>query len=162
MRPVLVLGATVIGSLLAGCENIPRQGYAGPALPDAETALVQVSSIEHAVASTDPPGTTGQRADRPQSRFSIVEIDGEDLDAYDVRVLPGGRCVTLRISEGITQGNNGPFLVVSSTDSTLCFEAVAGTTYEARYGFPSAQSSMIWLVDMMTGRTLTEQVVNTP
>ncbi|MGI9258470.1 MAG: hypothetical protein ACR2QQ_06530 [Gammaproteobacteria bacterium] len=152
----------MIGILLAGCANTPRQGYAGPALSDAETALIQVSSIEHAVASTDPPGTIGLRADRPQSRFSIVEIDGENLDAYEVRVLPGGKCVTLRILEGISQGNNSPFLVVSSTDSDLCFEAVAGTTYEARYGFPSAQSSMIWLVDMMTGRTLTEQVVNAP
>ena len=162
MRPISILGTIVIGALLTGCTNTPRQGYEGPALPDEETVLIQASSIEHAVASTDPPGTIGRRADRPQSRFSIVGIDGENLDAFAVRVLPGERCVTLRISEGISQGNNSPFLVVSSRNSTLCFLAIAGRTYEARYGFPSAQSSVVWLADMMTGRTLTEELVSAP
>ncbi len=136
MRFMQMLTGITTSFVLVACAAV--QGYEGAALPDSETALI----------------TTSTRGDRDgwvyRSYFTAVDVDAPLEDVADVRVLPGRRCVTLRIP---LQGglNRRP------TDSILCFEAGAGRAYETRADL-SRRPAFTWLVDLETGETVAEGV----
>jgi len=113
IRPTLA--GVVICLAVAACTSF--QAYDGPPRPDSETSLIQIG----------PVSTRSGRGNIPP-RSSLTSVDAQDLpNIADVRVLPGARCVTLRIVYI-------PYEGVSTTarlDSILCFDAIAGRTYEA-------------------------------
>ncbi len=138
MRLMQLLAVTVTGLVLASCANVPRQGYEGPPLPDTETALVQT------------------RAQHGRAQITIAAVDDQDYDAFRVRVLPGDRCVTIQVSQYLAPDSDGVSRLSERTDAILCFEAIAGRTYEARFSYPTDQPRRFWLVDLETGETVAE------
>ncbi len=134
MRLIQMFTGIIVSFVLVACAAV--QGYEGAALPDSETALI----------------TTSTRGDGNgfgyRSYFTAVDVDAPLEDVTKVRVLPGRRCVTLRIP---LQGgpNRRPI------DSILCFEAGAGRTYETRADL-SQRPTPTWLVDLETGETVAE------
>ena len=133
----MFVGITV-SFVLVACAAV--QGYEGPALPDSDTALI----------------TTSTRGDRDgldyRSYFTAVDVYTPLENVANVRVLPGRRCVTLRVPR-----DTGPLRRDrdSPPDSILCFEAIAGRTYETRAN-PSRRPTATWLVDLETGETVAE------
>ena len=105
-----MLTGIAVSYVLAACATV--QSYEGAALPDSETALI----------------TTSTRGDRDgvgyRSYFIAVDMDAPMENVARGRVLPGRRCVRLRVP---VQGARR-----TRTDSILCFEAIAGRTYETR------------------------------
>ena len=132
----MFVGITV-SFVLVACAAV--QGYEGPALPDSDTALI----------------TTSTRGDRDgldyRSYFTAVDVYTPLENVANVRVLPGRRCLTLRVPRdtGPSRGRSIP------ADSILCFEAVAGRTYETRAD-PSRRPTATWLVDLETGEMVAE------
>ncbi len=100
MRSWQLLAVTVTGLVLASCTSVPRQGYEGPPLPDTETALIQ---------------TTTQQG---RAQITIAAVDDQDYTAYQVRVLPGDRCVTLQVSQYRASDSDE---ISRTTDAVLCF-----------------------------------------
>ncbi len=133
MRFMKMLTGIIASYVLAACAAV--QSYEGAALPDSETALI----------------TTSTRGDRDsvgyRSYFIAVDMDAPVENVARVRVLPGRRCVTLRVP---VQGPRR-----TRTDSILCFEAIAGRTYETRAD-NSRRPTPTWLVDLETGETVAE------
>ena len=129
-----MLMGIIVSFVLVACAAV--QGYEGAALPDSETALI----------------TTSTRGDRDgwvyQSYFIAVDMDAPVENVARVRVLPGRRCVTLRMPPQDGFGNR-------PTDSILCFEAIAGRIYETRID-RSQRPTPSWLVDLETGETVAE------
>ena len=138
MRLMQLLAITVTGLVLASCASAPRQGYEGSPLPDSETALIQ---------------TTAQQG---RSQITIAAVDDQDYTAFQVRVLPGDRCVTIQVSQYLAPDADGVSRLSERRDAILCFEAVAGKTYEAGVTYPVSEPGRIWLVDLETGETVAE------
>ncbi len=138
MRLMQLLAVTVTGLVLASCANVPRQGYEGPPLPDTETALVQT------------------RAQQGRAQITIAAVDDQDYDAFRVRVLPGDRCVTIQVSQYQAPDSDGVSRLSERTDAILCFEAIAGRTYEAGVSDSAEHLRRSWLVDLETGETVAE------
>ncbi len=138
MRLMQLLAVTVTGLVLASCANVPLQGYEGPPLPDTETTLIQT---EH---------------QRGYLLVTVAVVDDQNYTAYQVRVLPGDRCVTLQVSQSLPPDSDGTSRISERSDAILCFEAIAGRTYEARFSYPTDQSRLFWLVDLETGETVAE------
>ena len=133
----MFIGITV-SFVLVACSTV--QGYEGAALPDSETTLI----------------TTSTRGDRDgieyRSYFTAVDVYTPLENVANVRVLPGRRCVTLRVPRDtgpLRRGRDSP------PDSILCFEAIAGRTYETRAD-PSRRPTATWLVDLETSETVAE------
>jgi len=126
-----------VSLVLVACSAV--QGYEGAALPDSETTLI----------------TTSTRGDRDgieyRSYFTAVDVYTPLENVANVRVLPGRRCVTLRVPRDTGPGRGRSI----SADSILCFEAVAGRTYETRAD-PSRRPTATWLVDLETGEMVAE------
>ena len=133
----MFVGVTV-SFVLVACAAV--QGYEGAALPDSETALI----------------TTSTRGDRDgldyRSHFTTVDVNTPLENVANVRVLPGRRCLTLRVPRDTGPSRRGRSI---PADSILCFEAVAGRTYETRAD-PSRRPTATWLVDLETGGTVAE------
>ncbi len=102
----IITGITVSFSLMA-CSTV--RGYAGPALPDSETALVTANSVPDLWIGISVSGT----------RIS-----------HDLRLLPGYRCVNVEVSTGSTNWYGGAGR--RGREFELCFEANAGKTYEVK------------------------------
>ena len=140
MRFMQMFTGITVSFVLVACAAV--QGYEGPALPDDETALIATST----------------RGDRDgwdyRSYFTAIDVDTPLENVANVRVLPGRRCVTLRL---IREGARGasPRGRTGSTGSSLCFEAIAGRTYETRVD-RSRRPIPTWLVDLETGETVAE------
>ncbi len=143
MKLKLALIIVVTSIALTACSSF--QAYDGPPRPDNETALVKTTAV--AVDSA----FSGQGAVAPAQSF-LTSTDDRDLpNVSEVRLLPGGRCVTLRL---VYTPNTGD--TTSRINSELCFDAVAGKTYEVRVRIPNNQAVRTWLVDLETGATVSE------
>ena len=133
----MLIGITV-SFVLVACAAV--QSYEGAALRDSETALI----------------TTSTRGDRDgvayRSYFTAVDVYTPLENAANVRVLPGRRCLTLRVPRDTGPSRRGRSI---SADSILCFEAIAGRTYETRAD-RSRRPTPTWLVDLETGETVAE------
>lgn len=140
MRLTQMFTGIIVSFVLVACAAV--QGYEGSALPDSETALI----------------TTSTRGDRDgvtyRSYFTGVDVDTPLEDVGNVRVLPGRRCVTLRLRREAVR-ESSPRGRTGSTGSSLCFEAIAGRTYETRVD-RSRRPIPTWLVDLETGETVAE------
>ena len=113
IRPTLT--GIVVCLTVAACSSF--QAYDGPPRPDNETALIKTTTItSRFVQGGTPP------------RSFLISVDALELqDLGEVRVLPGGRCVTLRIIYTPFSGD-----ATIRQNSLLCFDALAGRTYEVR------------------------------
>ena len=95
---------------LTACASTTLQGYAGPVLPDGETALVSVQR------------TSGDRM-AATLRITAVEAlrqEPTSVTATSIRVLPGDTCLGVRARTS----------TLHTFSPELCFEAYAGTRYE--------------------------------
>ncbi len=134
--------AIVICLAVASCTSF--QAYDGPPRPDSETALVQTTRI-----TVD--AQTGAQDVAPGRSF-FTSVDSLDVpNLADIRVLPGDRCVTLRLVYTPTVGTT-----TARLNSILCFDAIAGREYEARVRIPSNRPVRTWLVDLETGDTVAD------
>ena len=140
MRLIQLFTAVTVFLALIACASVPLQGYEGPPLPDAETALIQT------------------RARQDRANIMIADIDGQDYTALRVRVLPGDRCITIRVSQYLSPDIDGSFRVGETKNTILCFEAIAGRTYQAGVSPPTGESQQIWIVDLETGETVAERM----
>ena len=144
MRLIQTLAGITICAGLASCTSVPSQGYAGPTVPDSDTALVR---------ATIPRGNVAIRSVR---LLSIETTAGEfPLETRSARVLPGETCLTAR--------SRNPELA----SAVLCFEAEAGKVYEVRprnreiYFSPSTDAAAaptrpaVQIIDMSTGSVVT-------
>ncbi len=138
MRLIQMFAGLFVSFVLLACSAV--QGYEGAALPDSETALI----------------TTSTRGDRDgldyRSYITAVDVYTPLENVANVRVLPGRRCLTLRVPRDTGPSRRGRNI---SADSILCFEAVAGRTYETRAD-RSRRPTPTWLVDLQTGETVAE------
>ena len=120
------------------------QAYDGPPRPDSETALIQTTrfTVDARIGAQDvAPG-----------RSFFTSVDDQDLpDIAKFRVLPGGRCVTLRLVYTPATG-----ATTARLNSVLCFDAIAGRSYEVRVRIPENQPVRTWLVDLETGDTVAD------
>ncbi len=143
MKLTQLLMAIVIGAVLAACAV---QGYEGPALPDSETALVQTIQNGELLGSSEKLQVRGG--------FVLTAVEGRDLKGVSqARVLPGRRCISLLVW---TPGDR--------VESVLCFSAVAGRAYEARFLTPRGRGFQgeilaVWLVDLENGETVASGVL---
>ncbi len=140
LRPTIA--GIVMCLAVAACSSF--QAYDGPPRPDSETSLIQIRSVS----------TRSGRGNIPP-RSSFTSVDAQDLpNIAEVRVLPGGRCVTLRIVYTPYEG-----VSTARLDSILCFDAIAGRTYEVRGEideFTVNQLLRTWVVDLETGETVAD------
>ena len=112
MRPILCTVAAIFSLTLTSCANGTLQIYAGPALPDNQTALI--------VAPRAP-------SDRTAANVRILSADDArgnpvEVTSRSIRVVPRGVCIEARATSS-TQ---------DSLVSELCFNAYAGNSYEVR------------------------------
>ena len=134
--------ATLFCLVAASCTSF--QAYDGPPRPDTETALIKTTSV-----TVDAP-LFGQGGFPARSFFTSV--DTQDLpNIAEFRVLPGDRCVTIRLVYTPTTGVD-----TARLSSILCFDAIAGRTYEVRVRIPENQPVRTWLVDLETGDTVAD------
>lgn len=127
----------------ASCTSF--QAYDGPPRPDTETALIKTTSV-----TVDAPlfGSGNFPA-----RSFFTSVDDQDLpDIAEFRVLPGTRCVTLRLVYTPATGA----VTTARLNSVLCFDAIAGRTYEVRVRIPENQPVRTWLVELDTGDTVAD------
>ena len=132
----------VICLAVASCTSF--QAYDGPERPDSETALIKTTSV-----TVDSPlfGSGNFSA-----RSFFTSVDAQDLpDIAEFRVLPGDRCVTLRLVYTPATG-----ATTARLSSILCFDAIAGRTYEVRVRIPENQPVRTWLVELETGDTVAD------
>ena len=136
------LTGIVICLAVASCTSF--QAYDGPERPDSETALIKTTNV------IVDPGLYAS-GDFPTRSF-FTSLDAQDLpDIAEFRVLPGGVCVTLRLVYTPVTG-----ATTARLNPILCFDAIAGRTYEARVRIPAEQPVRAWLVDLDTGETVAE------
>ncbi len=129
--------------VVASCTSF--QAYDGPERPDTETALIKTTSV---IVDTT---LFGQAGGSPARAF-FTSVDDQDLpDIAEFRVLPGDRCVTLRLVYTPATG-----ATTARLNSVLCFDAIAGRTYEVRVRIPENQPVRTWLVDLETGDTVAD------
>ena len=112
MRSTLSVAATVFCLALASCASEPAQMYAGPALPDSQTALI---------------GAPRAPNDRTAARIRILSVDDArggriPVSSRIFRVSPRGVCLEARATTS----------TLDSMESELCFNAYAGGQYEVR------------------------------
>lgn len=139
-RPMFT--ACVISLIVAACSSF--QAYDGPPRLDSETALIQTTSV--AVDSQVSASNVSP------ARSFFTSVDDTNLpDLGRVRVLPGRRCITLRLVYTPTTGET-----TARLNSILCFDAIAGREYEVRVRIPVNRPVRTWLVDLETGETVTE------
>ena len=137
------LTGIVICLAVASCTSF--QAYDGPERPDSETALIKTTSV-----TADAP-LFGQGSNTTPRVF-FTAVDTQDLpDIGELRVLPGGICVTLRLIYTPTQGTD-----TARLNSILCFDAIAGRTYEVRVRIPEQRPVRTWVVDLETGDTVAD------
>ena len=137
------LTGIVICLAVASCTSF--QAYDGPARPDNETALIKTTYV-----TVDAPLFGQGPSTSPRAFFTAV--DTQDLpDLGELRVLPGGICVTLRLIYTPTQGTD-----TARLNSILCFDAIAGRTYEVRVRIPEQRPVRTWVVDLEAGDTVAE------
>jgi hypothetical protein len=120
MRLILSAVAATFSLTLTSCANGPVQIYAGPALPDSQTALI--------MAPRAP-------SDRTAANIRILSADDARGDPVQVtsrsiRVVPRGVCIEARATSS-TQ---------DSLVSELCFNAYEGNSYEVRAVVTGASS----------------------
>ena len=128
--------------VVASCTSF--QAYDGPERPDTETALIKTTNV------TVDPSLYGS-GDFPARSF-FTSVDDQDLpDIAEFRVLPGGRCVTLRLVYTPATG-----ATTARLNSVLCFDAIAGRSYEVRVRISDNQPVRTWLVDLETGDTVAD------
>ncbi len=125
MRSTLSVAAIMVCSALVSCAHEPLQVYAGPALPDGQTALI---------------GAPRAPNDRTAARIRILSADDArggrvPVTSRSLRVVPRGVCIEARATTS----------TLDSMESELCFNAYAGSYYEVRavvsgasYGTPTA------------------------
>ncbi len=140
IRPTLT--GIVVCLTVAACSSF--QAYDGPPRPDNETALIKTTTItSRFVQGGTPP------------RSFLISVDALELqDLGEIRVLPGGRCVTLRIIYTPFSGD-----ATIRQNSLLCFDALAGRTYEVRANiddFSATAQVRTWLVDLESGETVAD------
>ncbi len=142
MKVRTTLTGILIVLTAAACSSF--QAYDGPPRPDEETALIEIG----------PVITRSSRGNIPPRSF-FTSVDDTDLSNLGrVRVLPGGRCVTLRIVYTPYEGDD-----TARLNSILCFDAIAGRTYEVRGEideFTVNQLLRTWVVDLETGETVAD------
>ena len=128
--------------VVASCTSF--QAYDGPERPDSETALIKTTNV------IVDPGLYAS-GDFPARSF-FTSVDTQDLPQLaEFRVLPGDRCVTLRLVYTPATG-----ATTARLNSILCFDAIAGRTYEVRVRIPENQPVRTWLVDLETGDTVAD------
>jgi hypothetical protein len=104
--------AAIFSLTLTSCASGALQIYAGPALPDSQTALI--------LAPRAP-------SDRTAANIRILSADDArgnpvEVTSRSIRVVPRGVCIEARATSS-TQ---------DSMVSELCFNAYAGSSYEVR------------------------------
>lgn len=128
--------------VVASCTSF--QAYDGPERPDTETALIKTTNV-----TVDP--SLYSSGDLPARAF-FTSVDDQNLpDIAEFRVLPGGRCVTLRLVYTPATG-----ATTARLNSVLCFDAIAGKSYEVRVRISDNQPVRTWLVDLETGDTVAD------
>ena len=141
IRPIFT--ACVLSLMVAACSSF--QAYDGPPRPDNETALIETTSV-----AVDAQVSASNVA---PARSFFTSVDDTSLPNLGrVRVLPGSRCITLRLVYTPTTGET----TTARLNSILCFDAIAGRAYQVRVRIPVGQPVRTWLVDLETGETVTE------
>jgi len=108
-RILLSLAMTVFAmAFLAQTSMASQQGYAGPAKPADETALV-----------------------RSGAYTEIVSVDGTKVSSLNVTVLPGEHTVVMKPSYPVDNNYATPYFFYSLVNGSVTFKADAGHTYVA-------------------------------
>ncbi len=142
MKVRTTLTGILIGLTAAACSSF--QAYDGPPRPDEETALIRTTTLVVELEFGAPDSSAGQ------AYFTLVD-DTALPNLARVRVLPGSRCITLRLVYTPASGED-----TARTNSIHCFDAIAGREYEVRVRIPWDQPVRTWLVDRETDETVAE------